>query len=67
MDSITVRVDEDGVTTESGSGDEFADAVQTVRQTIDLNEVRYDAKENSVEVAFTLDDDRFQTFLGLYR
>ncbi|EJN57865.1 hypothetical protein HSB1_32820 [Halogranum salarium B-1] len=67
MDSITVRVDEEGVTTESGSGDEFADAVQTVRQTIDLDEVRYDAKENSVEVAFTLDDEQFQTFLGLYR
>lgn len=66
MDSITVRVGADGVTTEPGSDDEFADAVRTVSQTIDLREVNYDPKQNSVEVAFTLDDDRFRTFLGMY-
>jgi DNA-binding transcriptional ArsR family regulator len=67
MDSITVHLDENGVSTKSGSNDRFADAIRTVGQTIDLDDVQYDPKQNRVEVAFTLDKDRFQTFLGLYR
>ncbi|SEO22473.1 Helix-turn-helix domain-containing protein [Halogranum amylolyticum] len=66
MDSVTVRVSEDGIATESGSDDEFADAIRTVRQTIDLDGVQYDPKENSVQVSFTLDDDTFRTFLDQY-
>lgn len=64
MDSITVRMTDTGVTTQSGP-DEFVDAVQTVREAVDFNEVRYDPKRNSVQVDFTLDDDRYKTFLGL--
>lgn len=67
MDSITVRVTESGVTTEPGSNDEFADAVRTVSRAVDLDEVCYDPNDNSVHVAFTLDDERFRTFLELYR
>lgn len=66
MDSITVHVGEDGVTTESRSKDEFADAVRTVSQRIDFEEVRYDPDENNVQVSFTLDDEQFKTFLDLY-
>lgn len=67
MDRLTVRVDENGVTTESEPEDEFTDAVRTVRQTIDLNEIRYDPNENLVHVAFTLDNDQFQTVLQMYQ
>lgn len=64
MDSITVRATEDGMTTQSGS-DDFADAVRTVREVVDFNEVRYDPRHKSVQVDFTLDDDRYKTLLGL--
>ena len=42
MDSLAIRMTEDGLSVEDGPHDELADAVDTVRRAVDIDAVNYD-------------------------
>jgi DNA-binding HxlR family transcriptional regulator len=65
VDGLTVRVDEGGVSVERSSADPLVDAMEVVADSLDLRHVSYDAGSNTVDVQFSLDDDRFQTLMML--
>lgn len=64
---LTARLDADGATVERDGGDPLADALETVVQNVDLQQLTYDADSNTVDVRIGVDDEeRFRRFVALY-
>ncbi|SDM63025.1 Helix-turn-helix domain-containing protein [Halogranum gelatinilyticum] len=67
MDSLAIRMTENGLSVETGPQDELAEAVETVRNAIDIDAVNYDPKADTVQITIRLDgDDRLKACLGRY-
>jgi DNA-binding transcriptional ArsR family regulator len=66
IDGVSVNIGEDDMHVEQGPSDCTQDAVETVLDVVDVQQVSYDAESNLVDVQFELDPDLFETFMSVY-
>lgn len=66
IDGLSLSVDEDGIGIEQGANDSEIDAVETVLDVVDVQQVNYDAEEELVDVQFEMDPELFETFMSVY-
>lgn len=65
VDGLSVELDADGVRVDRATETPLIEAMETVLEALDLRHLSYDARTNSVDVEFTLDDAQLATLVLL--